>query len=369
MIPINVSFFLKTLLISGLFSISQAYARTGYHYDQCNDLLREGIRDDLAENSSKKYKLVKHQQFCSIAKKNNLSERNFESFAQDYAKEVKNTNSKAGGDVSFDYGILSLDADYTQTFSSNSLSEKERIALLKNHQKDILDYYKSNCGDSSYEEQLEMEANLTTRIASSLVVESWKECMVKKHGCFAYPIFNDEDLLLFSIRVEYKDSGFRHICSLSLEWFGDNVSSHDFHISKSKKGRKTENLLSPPDKVLLNGASLEIPLSRENNKQNDVIWIHTITGDGILNSFSFKLPKKVEIQNINPIAGIPAKPEKQKAYTCKHHQKKALKMRAITPKEYEDYVDLNIAPIPVLADSWSILHPITCEELDRLAED
>lgn len=48
-------------------------------YDRCNDLLRDGVRDELAENNSKKHQLVKHQQFCSMAKEYQLSEANVES--------------------------------------------------------------------------------------------------------------------------------------------------------------------------------------------------------------------------------------------------------------------------------------------------
>lgn len=292
----------KILLSSSLFGyLSSAQASNTYNHDLCQNILRDGVKDDLASNNSKKHLLVKHHQFCAIAKKHNLSETNFDAFAKAYSKQTTASRDGTGVEVGVDYGLFSGSGGYSQDSSSSSLNENERVAHLKQNSLEILDYYTSNCGNSSYEEHLETEASLTTRIASSVIVNSWRECMVKRHGTFAYPIFSDEDLLQFSVRIEYLEAGARHIKSLFLEWFGDNLSTicdKENVYKKNGIGRRTGELLNPPERVILSGANLEIPLKRSDNNQNDIVWVHTMTGDGITNSFSFKLPKMVEVPNI-----------------------------------------------------------------------
>lgn len=292
----------KILLLSSFFGyLSPVQASNTYDHDLCQNILRDGVKDDLASNSSKRHLLVKHHQFCAIAKKHNLSETNFDNFAKAYSKQTVASHDGSGAEGGVDYGLFSASGGYSQDSSSSSLSENERIAHLKKKSLEILDYYTSNCGNSSYEEHLEIEANLTTRIASNVIVNSWRECMVKKHGTFAYPIFSDEDLLQFSVRIEYLESGTRHIKSLFLEWFGDNISTicdEEKVLKKAGAGRRTDELLNPPERVILSGANLEIPLKRTDNNQNDMVWVHTMTGDGITNSFSFKLPKMIEFPNV-----------------------------------------------------------------------
>ncbi len=186
--------------------------------------------------------------------------------------------------------------------------------------------------------------------------------MVKKHGVFAYLVSTDEDLLLFSIRVEYSEVGTRHIKDLSLEWFGDNLTIiSDEYIDADRagrKGRKTGNLLLSRG-VLYSGGNVEFPLERSANQKNDMIWVHTATGDGILGSFSLKLPKMIETIKIS------FSPPKSK---CIFFQKKALLMGGITYVQYKEYLEVDVAPIPIFPDDWSILFNIECRDIESLTK-
>lgn len=352
---------LKSVFFVSLFTsiLGQNLTASTYNHDLCKDILRDGVKDELASNSSKKHKLVKHYQFCSIAKKHNLSSDNFENFAQAYAKQVKESSSGTGAGGGVNYGIFSLDGDYSKNSSSSSLTENEKIDLLKKNSLQILDYYENNCGDSSYEEQLETEANLTTRVANTHVIEGWRDCMTKRHGVFSYPIFTDEDLFTFSIRIEYYDKGTRHIDNVSLEWIGNNIATRSNKQIDEYRWHKTENLLNTRG-VIYSGGSIEIPLQRTDNTKNDMIWVHTSTGDGVLADFSFKLPKIPQSTNLD---SIPLSFSNKKSNSCIYHQKKALAMGGIDMDLYKLYVETNIAPIPVFPDDWNELVKIDCRDL------
>jgi hypothetical protein len=199
-----------------------------------------------------------------------------------------------------------------------------------------------------------------TKIANKDLVESWKTCMVRKKGTFSYPVFLDDDLLLFSVRVEYHDLGPRSLKELSLEWFGGNLeSSMDSSSDEKDKVHKTQNLLATRG-VLHSGANYEVPFQRLKNTTTDMIWIHTKTSDGIIESFSFKVPKMPPFDTIRL--------ESKSSTRCHTLQKKALFMQAISKRQYQEYVELRIAPIPTLADDWSILHPVSCDDIDKLSQ-
>jgi len=77
--------FKKLLAKTIIFIISSQ--STAFARDRCSDLLRDGVRDEIASGSSLNHSLVRHQQFCTIAKEHNLSTENFQKFAKDYAKK------------------------------------------------------------------------------------------------------------------------------------------------------------------------------------------------------------------------------------------------------------------------------------------
>ena len=352
-----------TMLVFASLSFSYLAHADYFQYDSCQQILRDGIKDELASNSSKKHRLVRHHQFCSIAKKHNLSTSNFDQFSKAYVQQVESSNKSTDAGASGSYiGVFSAEADYSSSNVNSSMSESEKVEWLKKNSHQVMDYFSTNCGNSSYEEQLETEANLMTRIASSVIVNNWRECMVEKNGVFAYPIFQDEDMLLFSVRVEYKAKGAHYIKNLAMEWFGDNldtITDDENIFRKTGNGRRADELLAPI-RVIYSGANIEIPLKREDNKRNDLVWIHTITDDELTASFSFKLPKVLGLD----LKMVSVNPSQERL--CLKLQKRALLAGAITYREYENYVSSNLVPIPQADDDWENTLEVSCREINHM---
>ncbi len=348
---------IKGVLVS--LSFLSFSVNASFTYDNCNNILREGVRDDLASNNSKKHQLVKHQQFCSIAKEYKLSDSNFDSFARDYAKKTSSKISNAGGSAGVSYGLFGADADYGQSSQSGTSSEDDRINSLKKKKLEILDYFQSNCGSSAYQEMLEEEAHLTTRIVNKDIVEAWAKCMINRNsGTFAYPILEDEDMYQFGVHVMYQDVGTRHLKSVKVRWVGDNLSvlTAPDNIHKLNSGHETGELLDEGE-VIYSGGDHIIDMVRTDNTKNDKIRISTVTGDGVKRDFSFTLPKFKEIQIDSP-SPLPM-PTVNPNSKCARHQARALTFGYITEEQYRTYVLADLAPIPAVED-WSLVAAVPC---------
>lgn len=329
-------------------------------YDLCNAILRDGVRDDLAANQSKKHQLVKHQQFCAMAKKHNLSESNVESFDRDYSAQSSKKARSAGGSAGGNYRLFRADADYGENSSneaSNSHDNKHSRTAL---QREMLDYYQNNCGTSAYSEMLAEEAHLTTRIANKDVVDAWAKCMAQANfGTFAYPLFYDDDLKRFAVKVVYYDFGtaVRYVASVKIRWFGDNVKAltRADNVFNLVDGYETGELLDQ-EKLVSNG-EMVVQMQRTNNNFNDAIQIDTCTGDGAKKDIYFVLPKYRAL----------SKPHESSSGTryCRTLQKTAFLVGAITEDQYKEYQRLDIVPVPAFPDEWKgVLYKFPCREVE-----
>lgn len=331
---------LKSLSITALFVSANLFANV-FDYDHCSSILREGTRDSLASSSSKKHALVKHNQFCSIAKKYNLNSENFLDFAEHYSQHVKARGGGAGGDGGVGFGPFSFEASYSQEDQSSDISEEDRKTLLLNNKVTILDYFASHCGDSTYQEYLESEAQSISKIANTHVVQAWKECMLKKHGVFAFiegDKSDDMERRDFGVRVEWYNSGNNYIKELYLIWHGDNIESSLPLMERVNAFQQTQNICK--DRHLYSGANVIIPIHRKSVSQRDLIYLTAVTDNAFMQAFAIFVAKK-------QIVHLENNAKSRKPKECERLRKHALESRMISHGDMKDLIEDNEAPVLV----------------------
>ena len=277
---IFASFALASILVSASFKL--------FANDSCADILREGVRDELASSHSLKHRFVKHHQFCTLAKKHSLNSDTFNHFAKDYAKYVDSNSSSHAGGAGVNYGIFSFDGDYDGLTQSSYVSDKEKQDYLFKHKVSVLQYYEQNCGNFSYEDMLQQEAFAMSKIANPAVVHAWKECVLNRQGLFVQET-RDEDLIHLSIHLHWRSDENTAIEELSVKWAGDNIevpyetkSTHNFH--------EIVNLCKTEDLLIHNHGEIQIPVHRKSNHQSDRVYILIKTNTGLSKATSVLIP-------------------------------------------------------------------------------
>ena len=115
-----------------------------------------------------------------------------------------------------------------------------------------MDYFHQNCGDSSYEEQLQKEAYLISKIANSDLVKEWGSCMARdKQGLFVTAIAPENsdsswDNKQFSVQIFWFSKENSVIDNINLSWVGSNIRTefdtiekNGFNVSKNIKPMKS----------------------------------------------------------------------------------------------------------------------------------
>lgn len=166
-----------------LFTVS-LNSLSAFAFDRCADILRNGVRDEINSSNSYEHKVARHFQFCSIAKKNELSNENFNSFAREYASKVKTHQFDAQAGGGFSWGPFSLSGNYGQNRARGLFSEEDKINILNEHRIRVIDYYNQNCGNESYENHLKKESALLSKIANRDIINGWRDCMLNHVGFF-----------------------------------------------------------------------------------------------------------------------------------------------------------------------------------------
>ena len=342
-------FLISSTLMSLIFS-GALLANNSFDYDPCSAILRDGVRDVLASSNSKTYSLVKHNQFCSIAKKHSLSRNSFHQFAKHYSENVKESRGGMDAGASVEYGPFSFDGEYGQSHESSSLNREDRENILIRNQEQILDYFENNCGDSSFQEHLEMEAQSTSKIANPAIVDAWKQCMVKKHGVFVYAE-GDTYSENFSIRVDWFNNGNNFLKEVYLQWHGNNIDTGcPSEIIEGSDFRQTHNICSD-GKFIFSGGNRVIAIHRRSNVKSDMVYVTARADNGYSQAFSIALPKFIELKKIKSPS------------VCERRRLNALRLHLISNIELQELRDANEAPIIVGNDE--IIAWVSCTSVNE----
>jgi len=282
----NYKFLLMFLFSSGLYADG---------YDRCKDILRDGVRDTLSNNSSMQKKVADHLKFCNKANEHNLSEGNFDSFARDYAKSEDSHGSSVGAGGKVGYGPFSLEANYSQSSSEKKLSESEKEALLKTNSQIVMDYYHEKCSDRSYEESLKMEANAFSQIANPAIIAAWRDCMVQQVGLFAelqsHPQ-SDGDYSEHHVLLRWISHEGTEINSIRMR-YSENVVISPYPIENTHGGWvKTQNICEHEGCVLKSHGTLPLTISHINLNQDASLSIIALSNTGVSQTHIIVLPKK-----------------------------------------------------------------------------
>jgi hypothetical protein len=281
-------------------------------YDSCKDILRDGIRDTLSTKGKIDRNIALHHQFCSIAKENNLNESNFHNFAKNYAKKVKSTSDSYSGGVGVSVGPFSFNGNYSQTNGSQDLTTSEKENLLQQDAKKIIEYYKSHCGESSYEDSLQAESVVLSKVANRDIVDAWRRCMLGKAGFFADLIGSprgDDKELEYDIRVRWSSEEGTKITSIVLRYQNDKISGPYPTLREDSGFVKTVNLCDSEKCILVSGSSFPLSLIHKDRSRSANIRIIAMTDTGVAKSHILILPKLIvpepikidPPQNHNPI--------------------------------------------------------------------
>lgn len=317
-----------------------------FDYDSCSNILRDGVRDDIDSRNSQKYALIKHNQFCVLAKKHQLNGDNFENFARVYSEHTRASTSGGGGGASIGFGPFSFGGDYGQSSDSSSLSRDEKEDLLNRHSEEVLDYYYDHCGNESYQEFLENEAHSLSKVANQNIVEAWKQCMLKKHGIFAY-LESGSHGLEVSIRVDWYSVGNNYIKNLSLMWYGDNIKTPYPLIENhnSNEFKQTENICE--FHPIYSGGNLVIPVHRNSDKKNERIFLKVTTDNHHSQGFSIQIPKNNAIESSEQGVLINKACVSKYEGECERLRIIALKANLISKRELKELRESDEAPIIV----------------------
>jgi hypothetical protein len=294
----------KKYLIPQVIGVSFCLNLFALSYECCKDILRDGVHDTSSSQGKMDRNLAQHHQFCSISKEHNLNENNFDSFAKDYAKTVRSNNDTYGGSVGVSVGIFGLNANYSQSNNSKNLSQKEIENILRENAKKVIEYYRSHCGDSSYEDSLKAESIVLSRTANEAVVKAWRDCMLNQTGFFAdlIPISRideDEKEIEYNIMVHWRSLEGTKITSIELRYLEGKVST-PYETKKENGGFvKTGNICDHENCVLKSGSSLLISLKHDDRTKNASLAILAKTDTYVVKSHALVLPKLVVPQPIN----------------------------------------------------------------------
>lgn len=289
----------------GFFCISMVFFNqinaASVDYDLCRDILRDGIRDTINSSGASSVKKSLHYEFCSVAKKHNLSDNSFHSFARDYARIVQKKNDKYKGGLDVGIGPFSFDGTYQQHNSNHNDNEKDIEDILDKNSKKIIDYYEKNCSDSTYAEFLQSEATVMSSIASASVVEAWRDCMLKQSGFFVQltPVGSDkDDTLEYDITSHWKSSEGTKIISLRLQYQKDKLTSSYKEAEEIGDFVKTQDICEAEGCKLKTGSKLSFGIIHKDRTKAVSVRVIAKTNTSILMSQTLILPQKITLPDV-----------------------------------------------------------------------
>lgn len=268
-------------------------------YGQCKDILRDGVRDTISSHNAHDQKIARHQHFCSVAKHHDLNEGNFNSFAKDYAKSVRADVNTYDGNAGVSVGPFDFTGGYEQANSKNDMSTKDKEDLLNSNVKKIVDYYKANCGQESYQESLQSESVLLSQIANEHVVKAWRECMIGQTGFFADLIpastnSADDQEIEYDVMIHWRSLEGTEIHSIQLRYLETLVSSPYTVAKEGANFVKTLNLCESELCQLKSGSSFPLTVIHKNPAKATNIRILAKTNTSVTKALVLVLPKRVE---------------------------------------------------------------------------
>ncbi|MEO5968342.1 MAG: hypothetical protein ABIQ95_00320 [Bdellovibrionia bacterium] len=220
-------------------------------YEDCKNILRDGIRDKINSSDTLDYRLVRKHEFCRMASQYKLDSSDFETFARAYAKTTHAHKYNTSAGTSFSLGTFapSGGGNFSTESNEDDLSLDDKIKWLKANDRAIRDYRTSNCGKEDFSESLQTEAILFSEIANKDVVEAWRTCMLDKlkNGMWVEVLKDDgydenDTEVTYTVNTYFRSGLGGAITSLSLT-HTDNLVT-DYRIVETVNGyQKTGNIL------------------------------------------------------------------------------------------------------------------------------
>ncbi len=230
----NVQFFTLNLIIGVIYFLYSDFAfcvLPQYElYDKCKHVL-SGLQDEIYSQNKVSHKLARHMEFCRTAKQEKLDHSTFENFIDTYAEQLKNQKSGGGGSTDVDViGIVTVSADGHGGTESHQLTKDEKKQKLRQEKEQILNYFTSNCGDVTFEESLQAEAVLKSKIANSGVTQAWSECMRQNAtGFFGYlippPVDPEAETNSYKLHITWKSGEGTKITNIWMRYRKAEVGS------------------------------------------------------------------------------------------------------------------------------------------------
>jgi hypothetical protein len=272
-------------------------------YDSCKDILREGIRDTLASHNKVNHWLAIQQEFCSIAKENNLSENNFSTFARDYVGKTKSVKNDYGVDLNAGWKLLSLTGNYDNSNIKEKSSDEVKIDFLGENKKNIIDYYRQNCGNENVNESLRAEAILSSKIANPDIVQAWRACMLKHTSGFLVELVPSsadlsEDELEYSAVLTWQSEENTDLVSIVLTFRKDIMEVASNAIISLGNYAKVD-ICEERNFILKSGSNTSVNILHKNRYNSTNISIEAKNDRGVIKTHIITLPKKISPAKIH----------------------------------------------------------------------